>query len=319
MISIIVPVYNVEDYLHKCIDSIRSQKYVYFELILVDDGSTDASGRLCDELASSDSRIRVIHKKNGGLSSARNVGLDVARGEYIVFIDSDDFVNEDYLQKLLHSITCNNADIAICGFLRVNNDEHCISGSNFTFQEVLTAQECLNYYFNGIERTFFVVAWNKIYKRNVFDKLRFPVGRVHEDVYVFHELFAADRVISVVFSQLYSYRLRNNSITAQVTYKKLCDSARGILGRCLFFKETKQYYFLQRSICDLMHILDNIRNEDNDIDDQYYLLRDDVRKILVACFLRTKEVIFIKYYFRVAFPNAHKSIKKLWLRIKHCC
>ena len=127
LISIIIPVYNVQQYLSRCIDSVLRQTYPHFELILVNDGSPDESPQICDDYAKRDGRIKVIHKTNGGLSSARNAGLDIALGAYITFVDSDDWIHEQYLEKLFSMITSHNADIAVANFIMVYDDKPHIS------------------------------------------------------------------------------------------------------------------------------------------------------------------------------------------------
>ena len=179
MISVIVPVYNVEHYLPRCIDSILAQTYGQFELILVDDGSTDQSGRICDERAGGDGRIRVFHKKNGGLSDARNHGLDRMRGDYVTFIDSDDYVGRDYLCLLLDMLEENGADMSVVSiqdtyskelsFIESGDERVVLSGEaiirEMTVQEKLTCSACA-----------------KLFKRELFDGVRFPKGRPFEDL-----------------------------------------------------------------------------------------------------------------------------------------
>ena len=122
LVSVIVPIYNVEKYLRKCVDSILNQTYKNLEIILVDDGSPDNCGNICDEYALSDSRIRIIHKKNGGLSDARNAGLDIARGNYILFVDSDDYIDETMVEKLYEALEKEKAEMSLCSFVYVNDD-----------------------------------------------------------------------------------------------------------------------------------------------------------------------------------------------------
>ena len=136
LISVIVPVYNIEAYLRKCIDSILAQTYTNLEIILVDDGSTDNSGEICNEYAAKDARIRVIHKGNGGLSSARNTGIDIATGKYIGFVDSDDYLAPDMYEKLLGAIVNNHADISVCNVHHVDENEELIS-STFLFTPLI--------------------------------------------------------------------------------------------------------------------------------------------------------------------------------------
>lgn len=211
MISVIVPVYNVEPYLHRCIDSLLGQSYPDFEMILVDDGSPDNCGRICDSYAENDNRIHVIHQKNGGLSAARNAGIDWAfqnsDSQWITFIDSDDWVHRDYLNILMESAETGKADISICGFLHTD-------GALCETETVHPALICVDsetayasYY--GMCMT----ACCKIYRKELFRNLRFPMGKLHEDCYITHlPLFAAGKV-AVCDLPLYYYFTNPGSIT----------------------------------------------------------------------------------------------------------
>ena len=183
-ISIIVPVYNVEKYLNRCFDSILNQTFTDFELILVDDGSTDNSGIICYEYKTKDNRIKVIHKENGGLSSARNAGLDIARGKYIGFVDSDDFINKDMYKILFDTIQANNSDMVICDYYKVNEDDinkfrnlkcNC---ENIKIKNLNNLESIDNLFLTGEK---FIYAWNKLYKRELFNDLRYEKGRIYEN------------------------------------------------------------------------------------------------------------------------------------------
>lgn len=205
MVSIIVPVYNVEEYLRVCIDSILLQTYRNIEVILVDDGSTDQSGKICDSYT--DPRISVFHTNNHGLSAARNLGIDHSHGEYICFIDSDDWIDNDVIEKAVENI--GSADIL------------CYGANTATY----TGYEALVAHING---KIGVTAWNKLYKRSCFANIRFPVGRIMEDMATtFKLLHHAERVICIDYNG-YHYRNRKDSIsntrdlTNIVDYWKAC-------------------------------------------------------------------------------------------------
>lgn len=174
LISVIIPVYKVEKYLDECIQSVINQTYKNLEIILVDDGSPDNCGKICDEYAKKDNRIKVIHKENGGLSSARNAGLDIARGEYISFIDSDDYVSKDFIKNM--SIQMANADLIICGMKNVyKEDEKCDEKENVVIKnETLTFIEA-NQKLIKPKNEIYVTACNKLYRRELFDNLRFEI------------------------------------------------------------------------------------------------------------------------------------------------
>ena len=212
MISVIVPVYNVEKYVGKCIESILKQTYTDFELILVNDGSTDHSYDICCEYKKKDSRIKIINKKNGGLSDARNVGIDASLGEYITFIDSDDFISR-YMFEFLHNILIkNNADIAICSFLRVCENENPIDKipSEMNIQ-LLNSEECYEAIYSS-KCDEFTVAWGKLYRRKLFDAIRYPYGKLHEDEFVTYKLYSRSEKVVYVPIQGYYYLNREQSI-----------------------------------------------------------------------------------------------------------
>lgn len=223
LISIIVPVYNVELYLEKCIKSILSQSYQKIELILVDDGSVDKSGMLCDRYAAEDGRIIVIHKENGGLSSARNAGLDRAKGDFVGFVDSDDYVTEDFCETLLQAIIKENADMAVCNYLRVDENYNIIRENNDYLpitDACINADQYMERYC-GQFGWFYVIACNKLYKKELFTELRYPEGKQHEDAFVIHRLvYLCDR-IACVQKPLYYYVRRKGSIMSTVSIKNM--------------------------------------------------------------------------------------------------
>ena len=214
-LSIIVPIYNVEPYLRRCIDSILAQTYRDFEIILVDDGSTDGCPAICDEYARKDSRVVVIHKENGGLSDARNAGLDVARGEYIGFVDSDDLIHPQMYEILIHSLETARADIAQCGMCCFGEEEQIVykmlNGEALEITYLNAAELLANYYSDGRYR-FNQTACNKVYRRAIFEKLRFPVGKFFEDSYIHVDTMASSGKIAVTAVPMYYYLQRNGSI-----------------------------------------------------------------------------------------------------------
>lgn len=218
LVSIIIPVYNVEGYLSDCIESVCVQSYKNIEIILVDDGSTDSSGKICDKYKSKDTRIKVIHKENGGLSSARNVGIDVAGGQCISFVDSDDFVAEDFIQSMLENLHTNQVSISACGYchyfdsgekktINFENIKHLYHGNN--------AQKYLNIigYYN-------VSACNKLFEKSLFQNIRFPEGKKSEDWSIMYKLIENAGGLYYDSDIKYYYRQRQGSITkaANINY-----------------------------------------------------------------------------------------------------
>lgn len=211
-VSIIVPVYNVEKYVSVCIDSIVHQSYRNIEIILVDDGSTDKSGVICDKWQKKDRRIKVIHKKNGGLSSARNVGLDNAHGEYISFIDSDDFIKEDMLSSLIKEMKNYECDIVCCNYFYYSNNNKQLHNVQIKENKLYSSTEAINNLFYDGYYKFY--AWNKLYKRSLFGyQIRYPEGKLFEDITTTYKLFKKSNNILFLNRALYFYRVRQNSIT----------------------------------------------------------------------------------------------------------
>ncbi len=203
-ISVIVPVYKVEQFLHRCVDSILRQSFYDFELILVDDGSPDGCGAICDEYAEADNRIHVIHQENGGLSAARNTGIDyvmkTSDSHWIAFVDSDDWVHPDYLKILYNTAKQTSCKLSACGFFKTEGEP---------FPEVRDmAAQCLSaddYYCGQIHGGVTAVAWNKLYHRSLFKKLRYPIGKLHEDEFTTYQAVYEAGRIGVTSVQLYAY------------------------------------------------------------------------------------------------------------------
>lgn len=235
LISVIVPIYGVEEYLSKCIDSIINQTYKNLEIILVDDGSPDKCPDICDAFKKKDERIKVIHKKNGGLSDARNAGLDIAHGDYLVFVDSDDWIENTMVEHLLS--TCKKYDVEMVTCARYITDGQSTSAVAFDGPEkVYTAEEALTEILSG--KSMDVAAWDKIYARNLFAEIRFPVGENNEDIAVFYKLIELSGRVAHTGTTEYFYRSRPGSITklkysidARKIIEKNLDSIEDFLGK----------------------------------------------------------------------------------------
>jgi len=240
-LSIIVPVYKVESYLNRCIDSILQQTFTDFELILVDDGSPDNCGKICDDYSKIDHRIKIIHKENGGLSSARNAGISIASGEYITFVDSDDFLHKNMYEILFHYATKHSSDIVICDYLEVYEDNlNTTEINNFHFKEEnFSNLDGLNslYSDKGVQ---FVVAWNKLFKKQLFDNIRFEENKIHEDEFIAHRLIFNSSKIIYLPIKLYYYVQRKNSITGLPFNIKKLDLVKAYKDRVNFFKQINQ-------------------------------------------------------------------------------
>lgn len=209
-ISVVVPVYNVEKYVEKCLDSICAQTFTDIEIIVVDDGSTDKSGIICDEYSKKDSRIRVYHKENGGLSSARNYGIDHASGDYIGFVDSDDYIDAAMYQTLYNNLIEYDADMSLCGLYdmfngrprKVNTENKTFTATNVETIQIVLEAEITS-----------VTAVNKLYKKALFQAIRYPEGKVSEDAFIIVDLLLQCKKTAITTTQLYYYIHRSGSIT----------------------------------------------------------------------------------------------------------
>ena len=228
-VSVIMPVYKVEEYLEKSINSVLGQTYTNFELIIVDDGSPDNCPKICDDYAKKDSRIVVIHKENGGLSSARNAGMKVATGEFYSFIDSDDWIDKTMLEKLYENMTTLNTDIAICAVHQFDESNQKIDDSNPYYTLEYFDKTFDNKAFSYKETKPFimdvcVMAWNKLYRRSLIEQCsaEFPEGLIFEDGPFFFSIFFKTNRVSIVRDFLYYYRInRKNSIIQKAGKKFL--------------------------------------------------------------------------------------------------
>lgn len=212
LISVIVPVYNVACYLQRCLDSICKQTYPSLEILLIDDGSTDQSGDMCDAAASGDSRIRVVHKRNGGLSDARNVGICKATGDYLTFVDSDDSIALDMIEYLYSLTRKYRTDMALCShtiFFDNGKEINCGNGK----EECLSAEECIGYmlYHRNVDTS----AWAKLYKREVFSDISYPVGKLFEDIGTTYKTFIKCGRIACGYISKYNYYVRKSSIVRE--------------------------------------------------------------------------------------------------------
>ena len=211
-ISVIIPVYKVETWLDICVESVLAQTYKELEIILMDDGSPDSCPRLCDAWAEKEPRIQVVHKPNGGLSSARNAGLAVATGEYILFVDSDDVLHPALCSRLMDALTATGADISVC------DAAHIFPGQAPQYQDceaytLLESQKAIEEMW--YQNSFLPSAWAKLYRRSLWQEIRFTEGILYEDIDIMHLLFAQAKAVTYVPAKLYGYNHREDSITTK--------------------------------------------------------------------------------------------------------
>ena len=284
-ISVIVPVYKVEAYLSRCVDSILNQSFSDFELILVDDGSPDNCGTICDDYAARDSRIHVIHQKNGGLSAARNAGIDWAAAEsdsqWLAFIDSDDWIHRDYLQKLYSAVEDRDVSVSMCGWIPAETfvEDKELPDSAALLLETETA------FVEHYDKS--VTAWGKLIRKDLFSELRFPVGKLHEDAFVTHRLLFACPRVAVVEEQLYYYYQSPVSITRARWSDRKLDSIEAHELRLDYFRESgfdkaylwQQKIYIQELTFKIIHLLET-RENPNDHEASLRLMQGKLRTAL---------------------------------------
>lgn len=236
-ILIVLPVYQVEKYVHRCIDSILSQSFRDYELVLVDDGSSDESGYYCDEYAEKNDQVIVIHKKNGGLSDARNVGIDwsfqISESKWITFIDSDDWIHSKYLELLYDSVTQTGCQISVCDYKEMTDDL-----SELDAEGINTRTEKTEDFFCG-HTVRAVVAWGKLYLKTLFRDIRYPFGKLHEDEFTTYKLLFKNPTVSAVDAPLYYYYQNPKSITQSGWTPRSLDGIEAIENSIRFFRKNK--------------------------------------------------------------------------------
>ena len=229
MISVIVPIYNVEKYLARCVDSIVNQTYKNLEIILVDDGSPDRCPQMCDDYAEKDSRIKVVHKNNGGLSDARNAGMAVATGEYISFIDSDDYVSDDFFECLLDVMNKENSDIAECSVVKFYEDNRFDEFSDDLSVKTYDTQDAMSALI--AENPFHQHVWNKLYKTELVKDIPYAVGKLNEDEFWTYQVFGRANKVSKLNKTMYYYFQRNSSIMGVGYNIRRLDALEGKVNR----------------------------------------------------------------------------------------
>ncbi len=238
LISIIIPVYNVEKYLCDCLDSVVNQTYKNIEIVLVDDGSTDNSGTICDEYAKKDKRVKVFHIENKGVSDARNFGVIKSLGKYITFIDSDDIVSKRYTELLYSILKSNNADISQCLFKRFSHTKNIVENIKCSHVEVYNSLYALQNLYNKKNRYFnSTYVCGKLIKRKLVEDFKFPTGKMFEDSFVVYKYFFNSHFIACINQELYYYRISENSRTEKEYTLRFLDGIEVLEEIMLFFKK----------------------------------------------------------------------------------
>lgn len=315
-ISIIVPVFNVEKHLKKCLDSIINQAFQNFELILIDDGSTDSSGEICDEYKLKDKRIKVIHQENAGLSAARNTGIDASTAEYIGFVDGDDYISYNMYEFLHNCLIENNADVAVCGLYNCFKNKKVPQYKKKGFY-LLDNVSALKMALEGV--VFSMHAVNKLYKRDLFKKNRFPEGKLSEDAFIIPKILFESKKVVVKTLPLYYYVHHSGTITTSNYKKKDLDVVNAYFNNLKFVEENcpelkKQAEF--RLLWAFMYVFDKMILTEN-------LQKEDLKKYVEIEKLLKKNMM--KILFNPYFSNvrkigmsvlyfSEKSYKKLVIR-----
>lgn len=316
-VSIIVPIYKVEKYLDRCIKSIVDQTYKNLEIILVDDGSPDKCPKICDDWSKKDKRIKVIHKENGGLSDARNEGIRKATGSYIGFVDSDDYIEETFVEILYNSLKKGKTNISQCGINYINDDANIICIKGYDADVIKTGLQMINDYYGNhyIEN---VVVWNKLYDTNLFHKNHFPIGKIHEDEFTTYKLLYKEKNISIVHDNLYNYNQTAGGIMHSKNYIRHLDLLDALKEKICFFETNnapnKIIEFAVR------HYLYSIREEYYNLKKHYFNRRDlllelrkEYKNVLkkYGRYKQIQDIIFIitPYFFGII-RNIKRVIKK---------
>lgn len=284
MVSVIIPVYQVEKYIRKCINSVINQTYQNIEILLIDDGSPDNSGRICDEYALKDNRVKVIHKKNEGVSSARNMGLDICCGEYIMFLDSDDYIAEDAVEKALNALVLNQSDICVFNVVLITEDGEVIDDgreANPIVNEIITADDFYKKFREG--NCWYYIISNKLYRRKIFEELRYPVGKIHEDSFVIHNIIDRSQTTVCIDDKLYYYVQTKNSIMRNAYSAKRLDDAEATLERSLFFLQKNKIDELQYALNLALYILNEgylkLDRGDEFVKERFFEIKKQFRSI----------------------------------------
>lgn len=277
LVSVIVPVYNVEKYVGECVESLMSQSYKNLELILVDDGSTDSSGQLCDIYAMKDKRIKVIHKENGGLSDARNVGIDSATGVYYSFVDGDDFLAEDTISQMIFGMKEKNSDIAVCNMMRYYEN-----GEIEPFYIPSNILKVLNDV-DRFETLLQPSVCNKVFKKDLFNSVRFPKGKFYEDTFVYHTLaYNAKRIVLTGYDG-YFYRARRSSILGQnVMTDRYFDFIEAVWLRTEFLLKKNIQPYGDEACLSLYAAVANAEKNISRTEENQYKHFDALQKYIVA-------------------------------------
>lgn len=313
-VSVVVPIYKVEKYIKRCIDSILMQTFTEFELILVDDGSTDKCGEVCNIYAQKDSRVIVIHKENGGLSDARNAGIELIfsdnDSEWISFIDSDDWIHSNYLEELYNAAIQTKSNISVCSYCETDGENLNVNLQKSELSVFNTEDFYCDHNVNA------VVAWGKLYKKKLFDNIRYPVGKLHEDEFTTYRVLFMNPKIVWISEELYYYFIRSNSITQTKWTPKNMDALEAFCENIRFFQKNNYRNAFIKSIDKLEYGLSRnykaLKEADDQNYDNYFRVISKYYRMLLKYGKKYNMYPFsdYKYYYEIAYP---KTMKYFWL------
>lgn len=300
-ISIIVPVYNVENYVHRCIDSILNQTFSDFELILINDGSVDNSGKICDDYANKDNRITVMHQENTGQATARNRALDIIKGEYIFFVDSDDWIHPKTLETLLSLSVNTDSDIAACGFQKVD----CFIDYFDLKDEKVEEYSSMNFYY--YRSNLVNVPWCKLYRKCLFDNMRFPDGKIHEDVFLIYKIiYRAEKIAYIEYPFYYYFQNTDSTMLKKYSLKRLSEVEAGE-EQVEFFKKRENDINYPQSLKRLMYYYSTHADQLKTLPEgKKYAkqLKRKLRRLLITKSRYCKvNISNSPFYYEVAFPK----------------
>lgn len=318
LISIIVPIYNIQNYIQKCIDSILIQTYKNLEIILVNDGSTDHSLKIITDYIQKDNRIILVDKNNGGLSSARNAGIKKSQGSYIVFVDGDDYLHEDYIKNLYDAIIKTHADMSVCGAEIVDTQGEktniLATGNKYVefipFQkEIIAPHEVERRYYIDNNSFFYVVAWNKMYKREIFNDLCYDENKIYEDEFLFQKLLRKCNTISFIPDKLYYYVQRNSGITSKKNVRFQFQLITEIFERRMACYEKEQESELKK-LCCIKYLRQSITS--------YYYLDNKGKREIKAKYKMIIRIYNIPFEYKVIyyFIGILSSMKKYYIGLR---
>ena len=305
LVSIIVPVYNIEEYIFKCLNSLVTQSYEKIEIIVVDDGSTDKSGEMCDEVAKLDKRVRVLHQKNKGLSGARNAGIKAAKGEFVCLVDGDDYVQEDFVKEMVQKAR-GGADIIVCGYNSSIPENVTITGERATIK-LLVKQENME-----------IVAWNKMYRRELINNFRYPEGENYEDTLTTYKILAAAKKVSYMPKTLYVYLERTGSITSKdKKEKRLIARERAAQEAVRYFADRAKL----RDAAEIALLTANLAFVDfainKEIDEKYFekcwkFVRKNKNELMKNQFMTAKLKMYVKMI-----TKGNGGLYRVFRKIRH--